>query len=482
MSPQNLEFVCAHGASRGARPYQEDSIRVWRPDVGSGANKERPVLVVLADGMGGHVSGEVASGTACDQYVKTFVAADKLVDQRLDEALTAANDALGEAIRKNGALNGMGCTLVAGYIDHDGLRWASVGDSSILLFRPPNLYRLNEDHSLGSLLDKQVQAGHISAEQAKSDPRRRTLRSALTGNPLPLKQLHGQPYPLKPGDWLVIASDGLETLSGNDIAKVIADHHVSSPDKLVESLLRAVDDRRQAYQDNTTLSVLGVREQGQDVHSQPTREVVASKQLVEMLEKDVVRIGQVVPADGQPLMELDALPAGRRRMGLVAPIGLTLLAAAAVALWLGWSDLFPGSLSSSPSTAAAKTPQPAGNSLDPPKQTGAVPTGAPSVPANKVTGVGASVPTQGNSGESGPRTPALVTPSTPAESIPAKKTEFSLSGVLITLLIGATSVNLLSTLLKGIGDFQVPSSSSIIFLTDASSNSPTTDNVAFEAP
>ena len=295
MSQLNLELSCAEGASQGARNYQEDSLKVWRPETGAGPNKERPILAVLADGMGGHVSGEVASRTACDSYVQAFNTRNGPIDQRLDEALSAANAALAKAIAEKSTLNGMGCTLVAGYVDHSGLRWASVGDSAILLYRAPNLYRLNEDHSLGAMLDKQVEHGVLTEEEARSDPRRRTLRSALTGSPLPLRQLRGQPYPLYPGDWLIMASDGLETLSGNDIAAVVSGNDNAEPREVVTRLLQAVDGQKMQHQDNTTIVAIRVREQARDAHSLPTRTVTRDAALEQALEKDVVQIGSIIP-------------------------------------------------------------------------------------------------------------------------------------------------------------------------------------------
>src|SRR5262245_43855677 len=130
MSSPTLEFSFSTRAIAGARPYQEDTSRVWRPNGSPG--DDRPLLAVLADGMGGHVSGEVASRLAAERYINAFSSEHGSVDQRLEHALYAGNDAIMNAILKEKNLNGMGCTLVASYIDQEGLRWVSVGDSLLL--------------------------------------------------------------------------------------------------------------------------------------------------------------------------------------------------------------------------------------------------------------------------------------------------------------------------------------------------------------
>ncbi len=256
MSPVQLEFAVANDADQGARSYQEDTVRLWRPN-GGGSGDGRPLLAVLSDGMGGHVSGEVASRIACERYIDTFKAQDATIGRLLEQALIASNDAISSAVRKDKSLGGMGCTLIAGYFDHDGLRWASVGDSSLLLCRDGYIHRLNADHSFGALLDKQVEAHLISPEQALNDPRRRTLRSALIGEPIVAQDIRSEPERLVHGDWVIIASDGLETLSGDEIAGIIGEHTDDAPAVLARALLDAVLRHRVAHQDN--ISVVAIK-------------------------------------------------------------------------------------------------------------------------------------------------------------------------------------------------------------------------------
>jgi PPM family protein phosphatase len=251
---EDSEFTYACRASTGTRNYQEDSSEVWRPQVYAG--KCQPLLAVVADGMGGHVSGEVASNLTCRRYIEAFSTSDGALAQRLDEALTASNEALECAIRDDAALTGMGCTFVAIYLDSDGLRWVSVGDTALLLYRNGTLRRLNADHSLGAMLNRQVEAGLIPPEAAQNDPRRRALRSALTGGQIPLKDSEFNPYPLGTSDWVILATDGLEVLSGNEIASIVKEQEHSSAEAIAGSLMEAVEKKQAEYQDNTTVIVL----------------------------------------------------------------------------------------------------------------------------------------------------------------------------------------------------------------------------------
>jgi len=265
MSRPAIEFRTASRASVGARAHQEDASRVARVDAaslnGTSADHETPsvVLAVLADGMGGHVSGELASRLACDNFIEDHLsetAGNK--GDALGRALAASNAAIRDAVAADNRLKGMGCTLVASYLDGDGLRWASVGDSALLIYRNGELTRLNADHSHGAMLDKQVEAGIITAEVAQSDRRRRALRSALTGSDIPIQEIEAEAYSLYPDDWVILASDGLLTLSGDEIATVIAGHAHDKPARVADALISAVTAKNAPHQDNTTVVAVRV--------------------------------------------------------------------------------------------------------------------------------------------------------------------------------------------------------------------------------
>lgn len=348
MDNARLEFSVASAATKGARAYQEDSTKVWPRETGEGTSM---VLAVLADGMGGHVSGEIASGIACDECVEHFSTSSGDPELRLSASVTASNISIQRAILLDAKLAGMGCTIVAAFLDANGLRWASVGDSSLLLFRNNQLTRLNDDHSLGALLDKQARSNLITREEALSSPNRRSLRSALTGGVIHQIDVQTSPQPLIPGDWVLVASDGLETLSGDEIATIIAAQRSADPRKLAELLLQEVEKRKIKNQDNTSIisvcvqaanaqstTRVGSRESaarsGNSIHSADT-EVLPT-----LLRGQI--IGAVIPDSSctptEPLTAASAL-GGRSRLKSVLVLVLALLLCAAGLTWVNYTKL-----------------------------------------------------------------------------------------------------------------------------------------------
>jgi serine/threonine protein phosphatase PrpC len=256
-----MKFLLASAARAtvGARSGQEDSFRVWPAEGDARPDPESPgMLAVLADGMGGHTGGAIAGQTACAAFTDAFLASATPYAERLNTALHASNDALAREVERNVALRGMGCTLVAAWFDSSGMRWTSVGDSLLLLYRFPEVIRLNADHSLGSLLDEQARQNIITASEAKSHLNRNALRSALTGSHIELIDMHGEPFSIRGGDWIVLASDGLCSLAGDEIADVIGRHRHEAPAAMAEALIDAVLAKGVAGQDNATVVAVRV--------------------------------------------------------------------------------------------------------------------------------------------------------------------------------------------------------------------------------
>jgi serine/threonine protein phosphatase PrpC len=243
-------FEHATRAAKGGRRYQEDTADV-RADAGG-------LTVVLADGMGGHVGGALASELACRHFLNAFAMPAVDVRAHLDEGLQLANLAIASRTDEDPKLAGMGCTLigVAFRPDPHRLEWVSVGDSPLYLVRNGEIVRLNEDHSLAPELDKLAAAGRISWDAARADPRRHVLRSALTGTEIDLIDRPHSPLTLEPADVVVLASDGIHSISEADIAGVVA--AAPTPDAAAEALLAAVEAVGETYQDNTTVVVVRV--------------------------------------------------------------------------------------------------------------------------------------------------------------------------------------------------------------------------------
>ncbi len=254
-----LQFRHASRASQGKRSYQEDASAVWQCGAGISSRDDGVALVaVLADGMGGHAGGALASGTICAAFLKALRVREGTVGERLTFALTEANSAIADAVVSNPELSGMGATLVGVAFAANGAEWVSVGDSPLYLVRRGEIARLNEDHSLAPMLDRLVAEGRLTADQAKVDPRRHYLRAAVSGEDLDLIDISRRPLMLEAGDVIVMASDGIHTLGDEAIARLVATHASDGVDAMAAALIEAVDRAADALQDNTTVVVIAV--------------------------------------------------------------------------------------------------------------------------------------------------------------------------------------------------------------------------------
>ncbi|MFV0296312.1 MAG: PP2C family protein-serine/threonine phosphatase [Hyphomicrobiaceae bacterium] len=258
----SLPFKTASRSIKGARPYQEDAAVIW-PD--AHASDQSPpagqlgahtLIAVLADGMGGHTGGALASTTACTSFLHGYTTETATVRDRLRAGLFAANHSIERKVEEKPALSGMGSTLVGTAFTAAGLEWVSVGDSPLYLFRRGEIALLNEDHSLAPALDEMAATGKITAEQAKSDPRRHMLRSAVTGDELDLVDLSQKPLSLEDGDIILLASDGIHALQHDELARIIAAYAGDGPDAIADALIRGVEAIRDPHQDNTTVVVI----------------------------------------------------------------------------------------------------------------------------------------------------------------------------------------------------------------------------------
>ena len=256
-------FDYASRATKGARDYQEDASAFWPAKDASAGPTDAPaanaarLVAVLADGMGGHTAGALASRMVCESFVEAFAGLNGSRPERLLNALRSANDAIAAKVEANPVLSGMGSTLVAAVLSDDGVEWVSVGDSPLLLFRRGEIAHLNEDHSLAPELDRLAAMGRMTVAEAKADPRRHMLRSAVTGEELDLVDVSRRPLVLEADDYVILASDGLHTLEQAEIERIVAAYAADGADAVAGALIRAVEAMRDPHQDNTT--VIAVR-------------------------------------------------------------------------------------------------------------------------------------------------------------------------------------------------------------------------------
>jgi PPM family protein phosphatase len=189
-------------------------------------------LFVVADGMGGHAAGEIASRIAVDS-INEFVCLtggdeeitwpfglDETISydgNRLKTAVRFANKKVLEATKEKSEYEGMATTVCAVLVDDQVANLAHVGDSRVYLFRDGQLSQLTSDHSW---VNEQIQSGVISAEQARTHPLRNVVTRALGGKAD--LQVDMQTHDFQTGDVLLLCSDGLTTMIPDDeIARVM---------------------------------------------------------------------------------------------------------------------------------------------------------------------------------------------------------------------------------------------------------------------
>jgi serine/threonine protein phosphatase PrpC len=208
-------------------------------------------LFLVADGMGGHAAGEIASRIAVDA-ISEFILHTKEDDgtwphaydeqykrstNRLMAAVRMANTRVLEAMRKDARLRGMGTTVVAAMADGDIMSFAHVGDSRAYMIRDNALSRVTNDHSW---VFEQVQAGMLTEAEAEKHPLRNVITRALGGalqvNP------DASEIKAKPGDVFLLCSDGLTGMVPEDeILRIVTESE--TVEKACQTLIDVANER-----------------------------------------------------------------------------------------------------------------------------------------------------------------------------------------------------------------------------------------------
>jgi serine/threonine protein phosphatase PrpC len=208
----------------------------------------RTSLVAVADGMGGHRAGEVASATALEALRAAVASGEPIRD-----AIVVANNAVLEKSVSDQELQGMGTTVTAGTLASGGtLLVGHVGDSRAYLVRDGELTQITNDHSL---VEEMVREGELTPEQAEVHPQRSIITRALGIDP----QVEVDVYPLelRAGDRVLLCSDGLTTmLRADEIAEILGGEH--DAERAAQRLVDAAN--AAGGEDNVTALVVDVVE------------------------------------------------------------------------------------------------------------------------------------------------------------------------------------------------------------------------------
>jgi protein phosphatase len=210
-------------------------------------------LIAVADGMGGHRGGEVASAAALDALRIAFGAG-----ATIDGAVATANEIVHEQSLADRNLRGMGTTLTAGALGIDGtLTLGHVGDSRAYLVRDGELARITTDHSL---VEELIRAGELTEEEAERDPRRSRITRALGLEPSVTVDLES--VDLRDGDRLLLCSDGLTTMVREDeIAALVVDE--DDPEEVARRLVDTANEHGGV--DNITVVIIDIQEDGEEL-------------------------------------------------------------------------------------------------------------------------------------------------------------------------------------------------------------------------
>jgi PPM family protein phosphatase len=235
-----------------AREENEDSVLFVRPQQRS-LQASRGVLAIVADGMGGANTGEIASRIAGQTISELYFATHGSPGRALSVAYAAANRRIFEMAAKQPGCQGMGTTAAALVLIGGEAWFANIGDSRLYLVRDGCLHQLSQDDSL---VAQMVRDGLLTAEQARGHQDRNILIRALGTKP-ELK-LGCQPAVLecRPGDRFLLCSDGLYDLVSDQemVAAAMRDIH-SAADMLIEIA------KGRGGPDNISLILIAVRQQ-----------------------------------------------------------------------------------------------------------------------------------------------------------------------------------------------------------------------------
>ena len=207
------------------RDHNEDSVIIVKNEMGE-------ILLAVADGMGGHCGGEIASSIAIshigDRFRKTSsVGTKEDAISFIKEIVSEANVLLYKYTSEHKESSGLGTTIVLALVTNEFLLFGNIGDSSGYVLRKNKLHKITTDHTLVSLL---VKSGELTEEEAKDHPRKNVLMRALGATNTVEMDIFDVERDV---DGILLCSDGLTNmLDDEQIAKVLLDEDISIEDRL----------------------------------------------------------------------------------------------------------------------------------------------------------------------------------------------------------------------------------------------------------
>lgn len=206
------------------RDHNEDSVTIVK-------NEKGEILMAVADGMGGHKGGEIASSIAITNIGKRFMKTSTVGNKEdainfLQEVVSEANMNLYRYTEENPESLGMGTTIVLALLTGDFLLFGNIGDSSGFVEKKGKLYKITTDHTLVNLL---VKSGELTEEEAKNHPRKNVLMRALGANMTVEMDIFDVETDV---DGIFLCSDGLTNMLEKDQIEKVLESDLTLDEKL----------------------------------------------------------------------------------------------------------------------------------------------------------------------------------------------------------------------------------------------------------
>ena len=235
------------------RSHNEDSVAIVE-------NKSKEVFMIVADGMGGHKAGEIASAITVDHFTNSFLSNKSIGSKNdainwLKKTISEANDKILEYTKEHPESTGMGTTCVCAVVTDNFLLFGNIGDSSGFVKKEGYLHKITHDHTLVNVL---VEAGDLSEEEAASHPRKNVLMKALGAEEKIEMDIFNVERTV---DEIMLCSDGLTNMLEKDQIEKVLLGEGNADDKVVKLIKKA---NNRGGTDNISVAYLVREEEGDD--------------------------------------------------------------------------------------------------------------------------------------------------------------------------------------------------------------------------
>ena len=213
------------------RDHNEDSVTIVK-------NESGEILLAVADGMGGHKGGEIASSIAITHIGKRFMSSSSVGTKEdainfLKEIVSEANMLLYRYTEENPESEGMGTTIVMALLTKEFLLYGNIGDSSGYAIKKGKMYKITNDHTLVNLL---VKSGELTEEAAKNHPRKNVLMRALGANMTVEMDVFDVERDV---EGIFLCSDGLTNMLEDEQINLVLNSDLPIDDKLQKLINKA---------------------------------------------------------------------------------------------------------------------------------------------------------------------------------------------------------------------------------------------------